>query len=138
MEDPRPKWRAKLLNYFLLVLSSIGFSTKNSTYSNKLITCRVQFIKCDLTIPTAKEIQNNDSRWLNHPSNNIRKSKLGKNEIKENVRTANKKNNTTAYTRITVPDNEISISGVAPQDGQTQKIKIIGEPRTLEPIDDPT
>ena len=65
-------------------------------------------------IPTAKEIPNNDSRYSNHPSNKTRKSKIGKNEIKENSRTANKKSNKTAYTHRTVPDNEILISGVAP------------------------
>ena len=90
-------------------------------------------------VPTATEIPNNDRRYSNHPSNKTRKSKIGKNEIKENSRTANKKSNKTAYTHRTVPDNEILISGVAPpQDGQTQKIKILGEARTLEPTDDPT
>ena len=89
-------------------------------------------------LPKANEIQKYDSRYSNHPYYNIRKSKIGKTEIKENSRTANKKSNKRTYTRRTVPDNEISISGVAPQNGQTQKIKIIGEARTLEPTDDPT
>ena len=89
-------------------------------------------------IPKANKIQKYDSRYSNHPSDNIRKSKIGKTDIKEYSRTANKKSNTIAYTRRTVPDNEISISGVNPQDRQTLKIKIIGEARTLEPTDDPT
>ena len=89
-------------------------------------------------IPTAKEIPNNDSRYSNHPSNKTRKRKIDKKEIKENFRTAPQKSNITAYTRRAFPDNEILISGVAPQEGQTQKIKLFGHARTLEPTDDPT
>ena len=66
-------------------------------------------------IPKANEIQKYDSRYSNHPYNNIRKRKIGKTEITENSRTANKKSNTRICTRRTVPDNEISINGVAPQ-----------------------
>ena len=44
-------------------------------------------------IPKANEIQKCDSRYSNHPYNNIRKSKIGKTDIKENSRTVNKKSN---------------------------------------------
>jgi len=67
-------------------------------------------------IPKVNEIQKYDSRYSNHPYTNKRKSKIGKTDIKENSRTANKKSNKRTYTRRTVLDNEISISGVAPQD----------------------
>ena len=44
----------------------------------------------------------------------------------------------TVYIRRTLPDNQILISGLASQEGKTQKIKLFGHTRTLEPIDDPT
>ena len=74
-------------------------------------------------IPKANEIQKYDSRYSNHPYSNIRKSKIGKTDIKENSRTANKKSNKRTYTRRTGPDNEISINGVAPKTDRPKKLK---------------
>ena len=66
------------------------------------------------------------------------KEKIGKKEIKVNSRTAPKKSSTNAYIRRTLPDNEILIIGVAPQEGHPHKIIFFGHARTLQPTDDPT